>query len=158
MGYTTDFSGSFQLDRSLDDETYTFLKKLNETRRMKRNVDPKYGVEGEFYVDGPGFAGQDHEENVVSYNEPPSTQPGLWCKWAPTEDRDEIEWDGGEKFYNYVGWIEYIIDKILAPKGYKLTGRVEWVGEDQSDRGVIEIKDNVVRVGKAKALEYEFDE
>jgi len=47
MGYTTDFSGSFDLNKPLDDETYSFLCKFNETRRMARNVDPKYGIEGE---------------------------------------------------------------------------------------------------------------
>lgn len=149
MGYHTDFSGSFKLNKKLDDETRVFLKKLAETRRMKRNVGPEYGVEGEFYVDGKGNFGQDDEKNIVDHNKPPRTQPGLWCQWAPNEDGTEIEWDGGEKFYGYIEWIKYIIEKVLKPKGYKLSGNVEWFGEDHGDRGLISVKNNVVTVKHA---------
>jgi len=145
MGYITDFSGQFNLDKPLDDETYTLLKGLNETRRMKRNVDPKYGVEGEFYVESDAPSGQDFDNpNVIDGNTPPSTQPGLWCQWTPTEDRLHIEWDEGEKFYYYVEWIKYIVDKILKPRGYVLNGEVEWEGESTDDLGLLSIKDNVV--------------
>ena len=144
MGYTITFHSAFVLDRELDDDTFTFLKKLNDTRRMKRAVGPEYGVEGEFYVDGGGMCGQAEESNIVDYNTPPSTQPGLWCQWVPTEDRRYIQWDGGEKFYNYVKWLQYIIDKILQPEGYVLNGQVAWVGEDSSDQGIMVVKDNKI--------------
>lgn len=145
MGYTTDFSGAFQLNKPLTVKDFTFLQKLNETRRMARNVDEsKYGVEGEFYVDGGGVYGQAQEANIIDFNRPPRTQPGLWCQWTPNEDGTAIEWDGGEKFYNYVEWIKYLIEKILAPRGYVLNGEVNWYGEDSYDVGVICIKDNVV--------------
>jgi hypothetical protein len=55
MGYTTDFKGSFKLDKSLTGEDRVYLNKFSETRRMARNVNPKYGIEGEFYVDGSDF-------------------------------------------------------------------------------------------------------
>jgi hypothetical protein len=146
VGYTTDFSGTFKLNKKLSEEDHTFLNKFNETRRMGRNVDPKYGVEGEFYVDGGGAFGQDSEDNVINNNQPPKTQPGLWCQWRPTDDGMGIEWDGGEKFYEYVAWIEYLIDKVLGPRGYVLNGEVEWEGEESGDLGKISIKDNVVTV------------
>ena len=145
MGYSTDFSGQFTLDRKLDDETFDLLNGLASTRRMKRNVDSKYGVDGEFYI-GKGDFGQDEEDNIVDYNTPPRTQPSLWLQWIPTDDREHIEWDGNEKFYSYVEWIEYIINKVLKPKGYVLNGVVEWGGEERSDVGEITITDNVVRV------------
>jgi hypothetical protein len=150
MGYTTDFNGEFKLNKKLDTETHTFLDKLAETRRMKRNVDAKYGVEGEFYIDGEGFAGQAHEDNVIDHNSPPSTQPSLWLQWRPTDDGTAIEWDGGEKFYEYVEWIEYLIAKILAPRGYTLTGAVQWRGENFDDMGTILIQNNVVTVKSGK--------
>jgi hypothetical protein len=46
-----------------------------------------------------------------------------------------IEWDGGEKFYEYEDWLKYLIAKILAPKGYSLAGSVEFQGEDSDDHG-----------------------
>lgn len=144
MGYTTEFEGCFSLNKELDDVTFDFLKKLNETRRMARNVNAKYGVEGEFYVDGGGMCGQAHEKSIIDFNGAPKTQPGLWCKWTPTEDRRGIEWDGAEKFYAYVEWLEYLISKVLAPRGYVLNGSVKFRGEESDDRGTIKIKDNVV--------------
>lgn len=119
MGYSTDFYGAFCLNKKLDHETHEFLVKFNETRRMKRNVSAEHGFEGEFYVDGKGFMGQDEEKNIIDYNQPPpnSTQ---------SKNGRRIEWDGGEKFYDYVTWIEYIIKNFLKPKGYILNGSVRW--------------------------------
>lgn len=112
---------------------------------MKRKLGAVYGVEGEYYVEGD-------ENNIIDYNNPPSTQPSLWCQWVPVERDGEhyIEWDGSEKFYNYVDWIVYIIDKILTPRGYSLTGDVKWQGERGSDFGLISINENTVTVSKGK--------
>lgn len=151
MGYTTEFSGHFLVDRPVDDDTLKLLTGLSSTRRMKRNVDSIYGVEGEFFVAGTGFGGQDRDSTIINYNQPPSTQPSLWCQWEINPlDRQTISWDGGEKFYNYVEWIEYIIDRVLAPRGYLLSGSVTWQGEDHGDVGKISIKDNKVFVATGK--------
>lgn len=155
MGYTTDFSGSFQLNKQLGPNMKEFLTKFNDTRRMKRNVSDKYGVEGEFFVNGTGSFGQDSTEDIIDYNEPPSTQPGLWCQWIPTEDGMGIEWDGGEKFYNYTEWLVYIIEKFLAPNGYVLNGVVEWQGEEVGDVGEIFVEDNKVFTQEWKGLKKE---
>ncbi len=144
MGYTTDFTGSFKFNKPLDKDTLIFLQKFNETRRMARKLPKEFGIEGEFYVDAPGYAGQDREDNIVDYNRPPKTQPGLWCQWRPTDDGTKLEWDGGEKFYNYVEWLEYLIKNVLSPRGYKLTGEIEWAGEDQGDIGKIIVKNNKI--------------
>ena len=144
MGYTTDFKGQFDLDKKLDPETHELLRRLSVTRRMKRNVDAKYGVDGEFYAESLDDCGQNREDNIVDYNTPPGTQPSLWCQWTPTEDGLHIEWDLGEKFYAYVEWLEYIIEKILAPRGYVLSGEVRWRGEDFDDTGKIVVKKNKV--------------
>ena len=144
MGYTTDFKGRFELNKELSPKMAQYLTLFNETRRMKRNADEVFGIEGEFFVFGGGSFGQDHETNVVDYNGAPSTQPGLWCQWTPTSDRMGIEWDGGEKFYYYTEWLVYLINKVLAPNGYVLNGVVEWEGEERSDVGEITVIDNRV--------------
>ena len=150
MGYTTDFEGSFNITPVLSQKDNEFLTKFSGTRRMARSVGPEYGIEGEFYVDGTGWAGQDSDTTVINYNRPPGTQPGLWCQWIPTDDGCELIWDGGEKFYNYVEWLDYLIDKILAPRGYTLNGECQWFGEERDDVGVIIVKNNKVttKVGK----------
>ena len=160
MGYTTNFTGKFKLNRKLREADAQFLRDLAHTRRMKRKgLHAKYGIDGEFYM-GAGTAdramGQDDNFGVVDANKPPSTQPGLWCQWVPTEDDKGIEWDGNEKFYDYVEWITYIIDKILAPRGYTLNGEVTWQGEDSDDQGMIVVKNNKVST-KHAVISYEDD-
>jgi len=142
LGYTTEFTNRFLLNKPLDDETYNYLVKFNETRRMARKLDPKYGVEGEFYVEGTGDFGQGEEDNIIDSNRPPSTQPSLWCGWMPSEDRMGIEWDGGEKFYEYKQWLAYIITNFLTPKGYTLSGKVHYQGEEPDDNGDIDVQDD----------------
>lgn len=156
MGYTTDFSGEFKLDQPLAPEHREYLKKFNETRRMRRNPqlvatlpDPvrdavglPTGPDGDYFVGGTGFMGQDGDESVVDHNSPPNSQPGLWCQWAPNEDGTAIVWDEGEKFYEYVEWLWYIIENFLKPWGYELNGKVRWQGEDADDRGIINVKNN----------------
>lgn len=154
MGYTTTFEGCFGLDRKLDDKTYVFLEKLANTRRMKRCSEMleemgygeahQFGMDGEFFVDGDGYMGQDTDASVINSNKPPFTQPSLWCQWIPLEDRKTIVWDEGEKFYCAKEWIEYIVNYILAPKGYILNGAVNAQGEERGDNWHIIVKDNEV--------------
>lgn len=160
MGYSTDLFGTLKTNRQMTVDEMNFLKKFNETRRMGRNVGPEYGEEGEFFVDGSGDFGQGADDNVINHNVPPSTQPGLWCQWVPTEDGRGIEWDGNEKFYHYVEWLQYIIDHVFphilkdGDEPLVLNGEIEWAGEDREDMGKIEVKDNVIRVYEAR-ISYE---
>ena len=88
--------------------------------------------------------GQDDDPSVIDHNDPPKNQPGLWCQWVPSADGEGIEWNGGEKFYYYVEWLNYIIKNFLIPWGLVLNGTVKWRGEDFNDAGKIIVKDNVV--------------
>lgn len=148
MGYTTEFYGQFRFNKPLDDDTYNLLIGLASTRRMKRfGLHPNYGKDGEFYFNpNSKDFGQEHDGSILDRNSPPSNQPGLWLQWRPTEDRLHLVWDGGEKFYHYVEWLEYLIKKILEPKGYSLSGSVDWAGEDDYDRGTISLHDNLMRI------------
>jgi hypothetical protein len=161
MGYTTYFDGEFTVTPKLDDAQVAYLKAFNGTRRMKRDAaiaetfdDPvrwdaqikTVGEEGEYYVGsaGEGF-GQGNDPSVKDHNEPPADQPGLWCQWVPSDDGTTLAWDEGEKFYDYVEWLEYIVEHFLEPWGRKLNGEVSWSGEESEDRGVIYAKDNVIK-------------
>jgi hypothetical protein len=160
LGYTTEFTGAFRLDRPLTEEQAAYLRQFATTRRMVRHEaivagmpDPVReavrlppGPEGAYFVGGAGFMGQEADASVVNEGTPPSGQPGLWCQWTPTPDRAGLAWDGGEKFYFYAEWLEYLIEHFLAPWGYRLDGTVMWVGEEPGDEGVIEVEDNRVTV------------
>ena len=159
MGYCTDFSGRLEFNKPITDELRGYIKKFNETRRMIRDVEkikeiyPNWtelcfngnlGREGEYFVGGDGFMGQEKDASVVNYNYAPASQPGLWCQWII--NGDYLEWDGGEKFYNYIEWLEYLIKHFFAPLGYVLNGDITWQGEDSDDCGVIQVTDNLVDV------------
>lgn len=63
--------------------------------------------------------------------------PSIWCQWIVGENRRTIRWDGGEKFYGYIGWIRYINNHFLVPQKVKLDGTVVFQGEDLKDSGRI---------------------
>lgn len=167
MGYSTDFYGSFKLDKPLTDEHRTYLELFNSTRRMARDAADAsllpdqvrfaaglpIGEQGGYYVGALGHAGQDEDASIIEYNDPPKGQPGLWCQWMPDDGGDDaIVWDQGAKFYYYVEWLEYIIEHFLQPWGYVLNGEVEWNGEDRDDIGQICVKDNVVETKHGKIV------
>lgn len=157
MGYTTEFKGSLSLSRTLTDEEKNYINTFSETRRMGRDSEklfekfggangkilndgePKtaqncYGYNGEFYVG-------DDNLFVYDYNSH-SNQPSLWCQWI-IED-NELTWDGGEKFYYYVDWLNYLIENFFKYWGVVLNGTIKWRGEDFDDNGIITVCDNLV--------------
>lgn len=76
------------------------------------------------------------------------------CGWIPTPKRDGICWDGSEKFYEYITWLEYTIEHFLEPWGYILNGEVDWCGEGvvgvginrRNDCGKIIVTDNAISI------------
>jgi hypothetical protein len=172
MGYTTDFDGTFTCTPALNESQIAYLKQFAETRRMARDPaiastlpDPlreavglPIGEEGEFFVGGGGSHGQGKDASILNYNSPAKSQPGLWCQWVPTEDGNWIEWDGGEKFYNYVEWIKYLNEKFLKPWGIVLDGKVSWSGEESSDVGVIVAKGGKIRYKEIERQSFSFED
>lgn len=163
MGYTTAFDGYFTVSPAMRPEHVAYLNKFSETRRMKRDVtvlaampDPireavglPLGDEGEYFVGGHGEMGQDADGSIFDYNEPPASQPGLWCDWIVAKDEygnDVVAWNHGEKFYDYIEWIYYLRDRFFKPWGYTLHGTVTWQGESDSDIGEITIEENEIRI------------
>jgi len=179
MGYTTNFTGEFALNKPLAAKHRRYLQAFAETRRMKRDAakaarieDPirldaglLIGTEGGYYVgsarldrktgrvEAPDF-GQGEDPSVRDHNEPPKGQPGLWCQWVPNAEGTAIVWDEGEKFYAYVEWLQYLITHFLKPWDYVLSGEVTWEGEEQGDVGKIVVKKNVVTT-KAGRIVYD---
>jgi hypothetical protein len=119
------------------------------------------GEEGGYFVGAVGYRGNEDAPgwlikrsqeavDLVDYNYPPAGQPNVWCQWVPTEDRGGIEWDQGEKFSNYTGWLMYLIAHFLKPWGYVLSGTVEYRGRRADDFGRIVVKNNDVFVDRGR--------
>jgi hypothetical protein len=165
MGYSTDFTGEWKVTPPLKPAHKAYLKAFAERRHMERDEqitagrpDPireavglPVGVEGGYFIgdgdDSPLF-GISNAYGIKNENHEPKGQPGLWCQWVPNENGDAIKWDGGEKFYNYIEWIEYLVANFLTPWGYNLKGKVKWNGEGHRDRGFICISNNQVYVNQ----------
>lgn len=142
MGYSTDFVGSIKIEPPLTPKSIKFLTKFNQTRRMHRSKGPHF-------VDGTGDMGQGLDPDIICYNTPDPSQPGLWCNWIPTPDGTAIEWDGGEKFYEAEAWMEYIINNYITPHGHKCSGVIQAYGEDPSDLWQLHVTNNVVTTKEA---------
>ena len=156
MGYTTSFDGGFRITPEVKPEHVEYINRFSGTRRMKRKADVAaslpddvrlkaglpIGEDGGYFTGGREFMGQGDDASIVNHNQPPSSQPGLWCQWIITDNY--LQWDRGEKFYHYEAWLTYLIEHFFEPWGYKLSGEVSWQGEDDNDRGTIYVKDNVV--------------
>lgn len=160
MGYTTYFEGSFSIDRPVEKELADYINRFSKVRHMIRDnklIKENYpnwkefsykgnlGMNGEYFVTVSDCFGQDFTSDIIDYNRPPETQPGLWCQWViPSETRNTIVWDEGEKFYEYEKWLVYIIDRFLKPNGYIVNGQMMFQGEDEYDSGYILVDDNKV--------------
>jgi len=166
MGCTTEFTGRVTVEPPLNPDEIAYLTKFARTRRMHRNNGP-------YFVDGSGAYGQGRDADIIEFNSEPPEQPGLWCRWVPTEDGAGIEWDGGEKFYDADRWMAYLIDTFLKSGAtvqgelavpvdgrvyhdaferftfdHVVNGRIEAQGERDDDHWTLVVVDNEVSVEK----------
>lgn len=135
MGYDTEFEGKFTLDRDLSPEQLDLLQRLANIRS-----------------DDPEFRELAQRLPRPLESAPPSSPS--WLQWVPTGART-IEWDGNEKFYDYVEWLDFLIVSALSPWGLKLNGTVAYSGEDINDRGTITVVDNHITFRPAEDAERE---
>jgi hypothetical protein len=158
MGYTTYFDGQIEITPKLPAKLTKYINAFGNTRRMKRSTllleqeykgkfgfNSEYGAEGEYFVGGKGLLGQNYDATVININEPPSTQPGLWCHWEITDDGKFIQWSGAEKFYDAREWMKYIIENFIGKK-HKCNGVIHAQGEDSDDVWDLIVEDNLVRI------------
>lgn len=103
MGYDTAFDGKVTVKPPLNEHEIAYLTAFSRSRRMEWRTGP-YRVDGD-----------DSDPDVINGDEPPSEQPGLWCKWVPVENGTAIAWNGEEKFYFATEWMRYLIDTFLRP-------------------------------------------
>ncbi|MGP1405034.1 hypothetical protein [Filifactor alocis] len=168
MGYNTEFEGSFEFEEKLTSEMIQYINRFSTTRRMKRDVEKikeihsdwkKFSFNGDLGEDGEYFVGDskwildwksknDIDPSIIDYDEPPAKQPGLWCKWMISLDGKYLKWDGNEKFYNYIKWLEYLINHFFTPNKIFMNGNVVWRGDDFDDMGKITVEHNKITVIK----------
>ncbi|KAI8865989.1 hypothetical protein GQ42DRAFT_165783 [Ramicandelaber brevisporus] len=167
MGYTTDFTGHFDITPRLDAKHRDYIRAFSSTRRItfeaagadfpdqpRRAVGLPFGNNGEFYS-GPEIRYSD--KHVIDHNNPPDSQPSLYCQWTVARDKhgnDILKWDQVEKFYCYTEWLRYLIANFFKPWGYTLNGTVHWQGESDDDTGTITMVNNIISVHGEGVVDY----
>ena len=163
MGYTTTFSGAFYFESPVPEKIIKYINDFSRTRHMKRSnkiireIYPEWklrswngslGKNGEYFldVDSNVWAA---DSSVLDINSNPKFQPGLWCHWIISDDGKRLGWDGAEKFYSYIEWLDYLIENFFCSSDLILNGTVEWQGEDEDDKGSIIVSENIITVKKA---------
>lgn len=76
--------------------------------------------------------------------------PGIWCDWTVNDEGSSLFWNGSEKFYNYIEWLNYLIDNFFRPWGCSLNGNIYWQGEEVGDVGKIKVINSFVFVERFK--------
>jgi hypothetical protein len=112
-------------------------------------------MDGEFTLDRPLTV--EHKvtlEKFVEERHEGGAYPAYpWCQWVPNDLGTAIQYTEEEvSGYYYTEWLEYLIERFLAPWGYTLNGRVDWDGEEGDDVGTIFVKDNVVKAVDAEIV------
>lgn len=156
MGYTTTFEGTLEFNKEVTEELKNFINNFSNVRHMKRDADKikeKYpnwnkmcyngnlGKQGQYFIGDTNY----NDPSILDINCPANGVPGLWCQWI-INDNGELEWDGGEKFYYYEEWLNYLIDNFFEPEGYVLNGTISFQGEDSDDYGDIVVVNNYVTI------------
>lgn len=118
MGYTTSFEGVFKFSRELTLSEYHLLEDL---------------------------ADYDSDASSKAMSKLASTHPDAYDQWQPTRDGWGLEWNGAEKFYEYVAWLEWLVKYFFEPRDIVVNGTLTYQGEEIGDVGQLEVSDNVVK-------------
>jgi hypothetical protein len=145
MSYNIYYDGTVKIDKQLDDETYKIIMGLSQSSRMTWDTDKlerdgiakkkDIGEGGEF------FFGHDHmpyqeliefEKKYAIYtNCPPGGQPQHMGIWIVTDDRKGLIWNEAPNSYGGHEWLQYLVKKILVPRGYNAGGTIDWITEEK---------------------------
>lgn len=193
MGYTTNFTGEIAVTPPLSADEADFLARFARTRHCEHQPNLYFAMPGllspaELLQLGrhAAYMHSDCPRPGSSCYRSATGAPGLWCQWVPgtinhdTGEFTSIEWNGGEKFYDYAEWMKFLIQHflmpgafaltgsglaetgsaaaVMSPAGHVLNGVIEWRGEEDSDMGQIIVKDNAVMIQRATRAYGGFDE
>jgi hypothetical protein len=158
------FTGVFALNRHLDTATATLVHNIGQNRHVARDINKiaqhknlnledavaLYGKYGEYFfeTDAPVMLKSHVEQSCCAF-------PGLHCgwdyvvNWQATRSMDPIpviKYIGqGKAIDNFAHWLLFLVDRILAPRGYVLNGMVVFNGyQTHKEHGIIRIEDNVM--------------
>lgn len=116
MGYSTDLIGHIDINPPLNDHEQAYLAGFAGSRRGLPG-QPPYTVPGnpaaeEF--DATTASTATSTRAAARYVKQADAVPGPWCGWVPAWSGGCLTYDGKEKFYAPVEWMQYLIDHFLT--------------------------------------------
>lgn len=180
LEYLNEFSMTEKMKRDVNKLMEIYNGMYGHPTPVEYTPEGIYGNEGEYFAHGDiGYdpAVLDHRTppGQISYDiitksdeqrienekriESGKCVPGQWCNWMILDNSGKhyLTWDGGEKFYNYIPWLKYLINHFFERWGIKLNGEISWFGEQRSDLGKIIVKDNVVKIKPGRIVYNDID-
>lgn len=92
-------------------------------------------------------------KELLEINENPdlarAPKPDSYMQWVPSQTLDHIVWDGGEKFYDYTAWMQWLC-LLLGAWGIEADGQLYWQGDGTGDTGRIDVSANTVAATSTK--------
>ncbi|MEO6892250.1 MAG: hypothetical protein ABI324_24970 [Ktedonobacteraceae bacterium] len=172
MGYYTEFTGTFKFEKPLAGRHLAYLQGFNETNHyhwnpelLQNELDPfreavglPLGEHGCYFTGNHTTRGHDDQawrywkDHPAKLGEQCPGKPYFRCGWRPGDDGTELLADL-DKFYDYVEWLQYLLDHFIVPWDYVLCGIVTWKGQDEEDIGTIIVSYNVLVELKGYALD-----
>ena len=148
MGYTTRFKGHFTLEPALTPDQRDIVRAITKTRHApsEPGFELKYALpdrgndvtrlhpDTEFRLAKKTTRRGTYGGDTGCYE---GAYPSIWCDWTASEDGRRLEWNGGEKFYEYEGWLRHLITNAFEPWGVRVSGWVDFAGDDPKDTGVL---------------------
>ena len=82
----------------------------------------------------------------------------LWGSFTWMVSRTRlVPWPDHGKYYGWKEWIRYLIRVWFEPNGYKINGRVWFLGDVDTDAGYFCVDDNVVTIDPMSSKEIRND-
>lgn len=76
--------------------------------------------------------------------------------WHFQDDLQTLEWQGGEKFNIHETWIVDVVEALRA-RGYTLSGKIQYQGEEIGDCGVIDVTPDCITMFVADLAHIKFE-
>ena len=164
------YAGQIKVAEKMPIDIVNYINCFSAIRHVKRDnkklkeihpdwaehvFDYRLGTQGEYYVpiNEPNEKDNYDDKSIVDFDNPPDTQPGLWCPWVLGGERTFeglenaiIEWGQWEQEmsgYEDFKWMKYMIDKFLKVKGYVCNGIISGIGENDTGHFIIAIENNI---------------
>lgn len=134
--------GHLQTDKPLEPAVVQLLNAMSDTPRYARDISvvgAQFGIEGEFYY-------QTETDSAIQPLRPPATQPSMVLDWYMDDPGEKLYFKSdSESVIHAEKWLHYLITRFFQPKGILLSGKVQFIRNDQVELE-LHVQNNQVKI------------